>query len=140
MASASELQELGRRLVGSWSIQATHVKLPGERLTGASDVGWLGDGFLVHRTHLDHPEMPDALSVLGEQMHYFDVRGVHRLFDLIVTADGWSIFRPQHGDDFGQRMTYVFEGDDEMRGQSELSHDGMTWEDDLEVVYRRAGS
>jgi hypothetical protein len=31
-------------------------------------------------------------------MHYFDTRGVYRLFELTVAANGWAIAMGLHGD------------------------------------------
>lgn len=137
----SPLRSLSSRLLGSWTTEATHAFLTGVVISGTSSVELLGDdGFLLHRTWYDHPELPDAVSLLrGDQLHYFDERGVVRRFALTVTADGWSAERPQRGEDFGQRMTWLVDHDGTtVRGRSQLSHDGARWDDDLQVVYRRA--
>lgn len=131
---------LADRLLGSWEARATHTHLPGVVVHGTSSFERLGDeGFLVHRTQYDHPALPDALSLLRDgQQHYFDTRGVMRLFALSHTSEGWSVVRPQLGADFGQRMTWQLEqGGTAVSGRSQLSHDGVRWEDDLAVVYRR---
>ena len=138
---ASFLRTHAPPLVGDWTTEATHAFLPGVVISGRSSMELLGvDGFLLHRTWYDHPEIPDAVSLLGgDEVHYFDARGVVRLFALTVTADGWMMERPQRGEDFGQRMTWVVDHEAKMiRGNSQLSCDGVRWDDDLEVVYRRA--
>ena len=81
-------------------------------------------------------------------MHYFDTRGVHRLFELSVSADGWAITMDRQSDThsyasndapFSQRTTYTFEpGDQKMSGPGQLSHDDVNWEDDLKIAYHRA--
>ena len=39
---------------------------------------------------------------------------------------------------FSQRMTYCFEDADQtMSGKGQLSHDDATWDDDLQITYRR---
>ena len=139
---SSALRALAPRLLGAWTSDARHTFLPGVVISGTSSVELLGgDGFLLHRTWYDHPDVPDAVSLLrGEQSHYFDERGVIRLFALTVTADGWSVERSTTDDDFGQRMTWLVDaGGTTVLGRSQLSHDGVRWEDDMEVVYRRAG-
>lgn len=141
----NDLERLGRRFVGEWTAEATHPAMPGTVISCSSQVEWMdGEQFLIYRFHYDHDDFPDALSVLGDtdglQMHYFDVRGVHRLFAVTVTDDGWSIAMERRGDQpFAQRMTYTFEeGDRTMSGKGQLSYDGVTWDDDLEIVYHRA--
>jgi hypothetical protein len=149
----TDLQDLGRRLVGRWTTEGTHPQLPGVLLSGSSEVEWLvGEQFLVLRNQYDHPEIPDAISIIGDtgglRMHYFDARGVHRLFELAVTADGWSVTMRRGapgsyaaGDaPFSQRISYTFSADDQtMTGGVQLAHDDETWEDDLEITYTRAG-
>jgi hypothetical protein len=137
---ACSLSTLAPRLLGAWTTEARHTFLPGVVISGTSSVELLGlDGFLLHRTWYDHPDVPDAVSLLrGEQLHYFDERGVIRLFALTVTAHGWSVERSKTDDDFGQRMTWLVDAaGTTVRGRSQLSHDGVRWEDDLQVTYRR---
>jgi hypothetical protein len=137
---SQDLADLGRRFVGSWATEATHPLLPGETITGSGEVEWMeGQRFLIYRTRTQHPEIPDSLSVLGDtHMHYFDVRGVYRLFDLAVTADGWSITRDKGNEHFGQRMMFTFDDAGRtMAGRTQLCRDGVTWVDDLMTTYRR---
>jgi hypothetical protein len=141
----TDLQNLGRRLVGQWTTEATHPAVPGTVISGSSQVEWLeGERFVIYKTHYDHPDFPDAISIIGDtdglHMHYFDVRGVYRLFELTVTAGGWAISMGRHGDaPFAQRVTYTFEhGDQEMSGKGQLSYDEVNWNDDLEITCRRA--
>src|SRR3712207_7329315 len=62
---SSSLRTLAPRLVGAWTTEATHTFLPGVVIRGRSSVELLGvDGFLLHRTWYDHPEVPDAVSLL----------------------------------------------------------------------------
>jgi hypothetical protein len=143
---SADLERLGRRLVGSWTTEATHPELPGTTVSGAADVQWLeGDRFLIFRAQNDHPDFPDSISIIGDtaglQWHYFDSRGVHRVYEFQVTDDGWEIARDAAGSDapeFSQRLTVAFEDDDDtMAGQSKISFDNETWQDDLEITYRR---
>jgi hypothetical protein len=56
-----------------------------------------------------------------------------------VTDDGWEIARD--APEFSQRLIVKFEDDDNaMAGRSKLSRDDKTWQDDLEITYRRAAS
>jgi hypothetical protein len=141
---ATEIQKLGGRLVGRWTTEATHPAVPGTIIRGSSHAEWLeGERFLIYRTHYDHADFPDALSVIGEtdglQMHYFDTRGVYRLFDVTVAAGGWAIAMGRHADPaFSLRVTYEFEhADQKMLGKGQLSRDGKNWDDVLEITYWR---
>ena len=88
--------------------EATHTYLPGVVISGTSSVELLGvDGFLLHSTWYDTRTFLMPFRARGEQVHYFDERGVLRLFALTDTADGWSVERSKTDDDFGQRMTWL---------------------------------
>ena len=48
----------------------------------------------------------------------------------------WRFWRD--GPDFAQRFTGTFSADgDTIIGRGELSRDGTSWEDDLQLTYRR---
>jgi hypothetical protein len=133
-----------QRLVGSWATRATHRLLPGAVAAGESVFEWLPDQqFLVQRSHNDHPDIPDALAVMGmldgtPTMHYFDPRGVHRVFHVELTDATWRFWNDTPG--FAQRFTGTFSADgDSIDGAVELCRDGATWESDLAVTYRRLG-
>jgi hypothetical protein len=148
----SELQNLGRRLVGDWTTEATHPQMPGVVIAGSSTFEWLdGECFVIFRSHYDHPDIPDAVSIIGDtsglHMHYFDSRGVYRLFELTMADDGWAIAMGRQSPTgsfasrdapFSQRMTFGFEhADQRMSGKGQLSYDDVNWDDDLEIMYRR---
>jgi hypothetical protein len=135
-----------QRLLGTWATEATHPGLPDTVITGQATFEWLPDQqYLVQRSHYDHPEVPDAISVTGiidgePGMHYFDPRGVHRVFDVEITADTWRYWNDAAG--FSQRCTHIVrDGDSEFSGHGELSTDDRaTWEPDLAISYRRTGA
>jgi hypothetical protein len=131
-------------LVGEWSIEATHLALPDTPISGRATFEWLEDQrFLIQRTHYDHPEMPDAVAVSGivdesPAMHYFDVRGVHRVFAVDITGDTWRYWNDTPG--FAQRFTgRLVDDGGVIDGRAELSRDGATWALDLAITYRRIG-
>jgi hypothetical protein len=139
----SGLEALGR-LVGSWEIDASHPMLE-DAVQGRVEIEWLeGEKFLLHRSRNDHPEVPDSLSVIGEfedvglAMHYFDSRGVHRLYRMSLGDGVWKLWRDAPG--FSQRFTGNLSDDgNTLDGQWELSTDDSTWDDDLKITYGRAG-
>jgi hypothetical protein len=133
------------RLLGSWSVEASHPLLPGEEIRGLTAFEWLADQhFLLQRSHYEHPEIPDAVMVTGildgaPAMHYFDPRGKHRTFAVSLTADGWRYWNDDPS--FAQRFTGTFGPDEStISGRAERSEDGgATWVLDLEIAYRRLG-
>jgi hypothetical protein len=130
-------------LAGNWSIAATHPLLPGADIAGQSTFEWLADQrFLSQRSHFDHPDIPDAITLTGiiddkVSMHYFDPRGVHRRFEAEITADTWRYWNDTPG--FSQRFTGRRSPDGHsIDGEAELSRDdGITWRRDLTITYRR---
>ena len=109
-----------------------------EPISGHQRYEWiLGGAFVMQHWTYDHPDFPDALALLSEhQSHYFDVRGIVRIFDLAMDDIGWSLI---HLDDhFSQRFRTRFQGEDATEGTGEASHDsGATWRPDFTITARR---
>jgi hypothetical protein len=145
------------RLVGTWTTELSHPGSPGLDVHGTAAVEWLeGERFLVHRARTDHADFPDSISVIGAtdrdrvddasndpvgtelslSMHYFDSRGVFRVYEAGVDDEAWRLWRDAPG--FSQRFTGRFvDGGDTIAGQWELCRDDVVWEPDLQITYRR---
>jgi hypothetical protein len=125
------------RLLGTWSITLRHAALA-EPVSGLQRYERVLDGAFVqlHWTYA-HPDFPDAIALLDERTcHYFDVRGVTRVFDLTIDASGWSMVRSD--EDFWQRSAARFLGSDAMEGSGENSFDrGASWDHDFSISYAR---
>jgi hypothetical protein len=158
MTTEPALQRLNR-LVGNWTTEATHPASPGLVVHGTADMTWLeGERFLIHRARTDHPQFPDSISIVGIMdrdraedapttgsklaaeprlcMHYFDSRGVFRVYDMGIEDGVWRIWRNAPG--FFQRFTGTFARDgDTIDGRWELREDDLNWKSDLEITYRR---
>jgi hypothetical protein len=128
-------------LLGAWTTVATHPMLPGIVVRGTASIEWLeGEKFLVVRARNDHPDFPDSLSVIGDtdgfRMHYFDSRGVYRIYETAISERAWDCARDVPS--FSQRFTGTFEdGGNTISGLWKLSEDDETWADDLRITYRR---
>jgi len=130
-------------LVGTWTIEATHPAFPDTVVPGYASFDWLeGEHFLIQRSRADHPDFPDGIAIIGASsdglaMHYFDSRGVQRVYEVSMSEGVLKIWRDAPG--FSQRYTGTLSDDgDTIAGLWELSRDGSTWNDDLEITYRRA--
>ena len=103
--TAADQLQLLRALTGTWTTEGSHPLLPDADIRGRSTFEWLDGGrFLIWRAHYDHPDIPDAVSVIGAAdgrlaMHYFDARGVQRTYTVDRVADG-TIECPCHGSRF----------------------------------------
>jgi hypothetical protein len=139
------------RFVGNWITEATHPAFPGLVVHGTVEVEWAEGGhFLTHRATTDHADFPDSISIIGFMgtdrvgtepsrndalaMHYFDSRGVFRVYQVSVDDKALRFSRTAPG--FSQRFTGTFTSNG-IDGLWQASEDDKTWTDDLRIVYRR---
>jgi hypothetical protein len=151
MTSERTLKRLGS-LVGSWTTEATHPELPGVVARGTATIEWLeGERFVIQRTHSDHPDFPDAIAIIGFTerdrvgdapesaprltLHYFDSRGVFRVYEASIDDEAWRFSRDAPG--FSQRFVGTFaDGGDTIVGRFQLRRD-VEWTEDVQITYRR---
>ena len=131
-------------LVGEWSLEATHPAYPSTVVPGRATFEWLeGRQFLIQRSRSDHPDFPDSISVIGtaadsEQLsvHYFDSRGVQRIYGMSMSDGVWKLWRD--GEPFSQRFKGTFSEDGRtIAGRWEIAEDGKTWKTDFDLTYRK---
>jgi hypothetical protein len=139
-------------LVGEWSVEAIAPWAPPSDLRGRTVFEWMtGGNFLVQRWEVPVPEAPDGLAVIGPDpensggylQHYFDSRGVARVYAMTFDDGVWTLSRTTADFsplDFAQRFTGTVSGDGRtIRCRWELANDGSTWEHDFDLVYTRVG-
>nr|MDQ5807907.1 hypothetical protein [Actinomycetota bacterium] len=82
-------------LIGAWELAARHEMLPGDVVGGRAEFAWLPGGHFVEmRSTAEHAAFPDSLSVIGaDAMHYFDSRGVYRVYESAVRDGVWTLYR-----------------------------------------------
>jgi hypothetical protein len=136
------------------------VRFPGQPEPSGTEAGgpvarswfeWTLDRqFLVQRTEVPVPEAPDSMAIIaadqdtgGYTQHYFDARGVARLYAMSLADGVWTLTR-QSPDftplDFWQRFSATISADgDTISGVWRKCLDGATWEHDFDLTYRRAG-
>jgi hypothetical protein len=69
-------------------------------------------------------------------MHYFDSRGVFRIYQVSMDAGVWRIWRDAPG--FSQRFIgNLAHAGKTIVGQWDLCRDDRTWHSDLAITYRR---
>ena len=142
--------------VGEWVLE---VRFPGYQqpaATGDAPVArsrfeWVLDRhYLQQRTEIPIPEAPDSLTIIsvdpetgGYVQHYYDSRGVTRLYAMSLTGGVWTLTResPDFSPlDFRQRFTGTFsQNGNTITGAWEKDVDGAGWAHDFDLTYRRPG-
>jgi hypothetical protein len=130
--------------VGDWIEQ---VEVPGAP-PGRSVFEWdLKGRFLVQRALSPLPEYPDGLVIIaldsdGYLQHYFDSRGVVRLYRMTLENGIWTLLRTEPDFtplEFSQRFVGTISPDaNRIDGRWETSYDqGESWELDFPLSYTR---
>ncbi len=137
-------------LVGEWSMAARFEHIPNAGGDARVAFEWLpGEQFLVQRWSIPVPEAPDGIAIIGLDpsaedrylQHYFDSRGVARVYKMTLTKSVWRLWRDDADFsplDFRQRFTGTISGDGHsITGSWEICHDGTTWEHDFDLSYSK---
>ena len=130
-------------LVGEWALEGTNPLPGGEPVRGRAAFEWLpGGGFLVQRWSIEPPEFPSGVAVIGVDptgggllQHYFDSRGVARVYGMTLEDGVWRLWR--EGEPFDQRFIgELTEDGDAFAGRWERSEAGR-WVHDFALTFRR---
>jgi hypothetical protein len=141
------------RLIGEWRVHGEIPIEPPMKISGESKIERLG-AFIVFRSVAEPADVPDSLSVIGgapdgepQPMHYFDSRGVKRLFMTAVEGSTWRIWRAPgedwngpDGPGFNQRFVGEISADGETieaRWERGMGEAGDAWELDFPITYVR---
>ena len=104
-------------LIGEWHGEGEVPMEPPMKISVETKIERLGE-FIVISSVGEPAEMPDSVSIVGgapsgepQPMHYFDARGVKRLFMMALEGSTWKIWRAPgedwkgpHGPGFNQRF------------------------------------
>lgn len=131
--------------VGEWKVEAG---FPGaDEIDAGCVFEWVLDGaFLLQRTTVDYAPAPDSHSIIsanpdgdGFTQHYFDSRGVVRVYAMTFEDGQWTLLRdkPDFSPlDFSQRYTGEFKGE-RIDGRWEIKEPGQDWRLDFTLNYVR---
>jgi hypothetical protein len=140
-------------LIGEWHGEGAIPIEPPMKVSAEVTIEPLGE-FIVMRSKGEPAEMPDSVSIIGgapdgdpQPMHYFDSRGVKRLFMTAVEDSTWKIWRAAgedwngpDGPGFNQRFIGEISADGssiEGRWERGMRDAGDRWEMDFPINYVR---
>jgi hypothetical protein len=129
--------------VGTWRVETSLGEVPAE-----TTFEWaLGGAFLLQRSRIDMAEAPDALCVIAPAddaftQHYFDSRGVVRVYAMTFDGSEWTLTRDTPDFTplaFSQRYVGRFSADGtRIDGRWETARPGNPdFELDFEIAYVR---
>jgi hypothetical protein len=132
-------------LIGEWTLEARPPEAPPWPGGGRVTFAWLeGAALLIERWHIDMPEAPDGVAVIGcdgiggaYYQLYTDERDVQRIYQMSLDGGVWKLWRD--GPPFSQRFTGTFSQDGTtIAGRWEIAEDGETWTTDFDLIYTKA--
>jgi hypothetical protein len=141
-------------LIGEWRMDVVFPSSSPAADTEAGGVSRVvfeylpGRQFVIQRWVVAHPDAPDGIAIIGWDsdrgsllQHYFDSRGVARLYEMSIGGGVWKLSRTAADFSplaFAQRYTGTISHDGRaIRGAWELSTDGSQCEHDFELSYSK---
>jgi hypothetical protein len=133
--------------IGEWSIGGKHAQVAGQVQGRSVFEWWEGRVFVIHRSTLDHADFPDSISIIGATRpdgglayHYYDTRGVHRVYEMTFEGKLWTLARKAVGpEDFSQRMEARLDADgNSISAEWQITEPGATqMKHDVALMYTR---
>jgi len=140
-------------LIGKWHGEGELPIEPPTNLSEEVTIERLGE-FIVFSTVGEPAELPDSIAIIGgghagepQPMHYFDSRGVKRMFVMALEGSTWTMWRAPgedwngpDGPGFNQRFSGEISADGntiEGRWERGTGDAGDDWEIDFPMTYVR---
>jgi hypothetical protein len=140
-------------LIGEWRASGEIPMEPPMKVSGETKIARLG-AFIVFTSVGEPAEVPDSISIIGgasdgepQPMHYFDSRGVERLYMTALEGSTWRIWRAPgqdwngpYGPGFNQRFIGEISADGttiDARWERGMGDAGDDWEIDFPITYVR---
>jgi hypothetical protein len=140
-------------LLGRWHGEGIFPSDPPMTLVSNAKIERLGP-FIVFTSVGEPEEVPNTLSIIGgapegepQPMHYYDSRGIKRLYQTVIEGATWKIWRAPgedwngpDGPGFNQRFIGEISADGrtiESRWERGMGDAGDDWELDFTIAYVR---
>lgn len=148
---SSTRKEMMNRLdffIGTWTVEIIHPHLRPAPIVGETRFEWLDDSYVIQHTQIEQPEFPNSTIIYDWNastdhyvQHYFDSRGVTRLYEMSFETGVWKLWRekPDFSPlDFFQRFNGQIDGTGNVIESSwEQSENGITWEHDFRLTFKK---
>ena len=104
MTNSGDSLEALEPFVGEWRLVAVFKVLPPADIGARVTFEWLpGKRFLIQRWEVPIPEAPDGIAIIGADpesagnylQHYFDSRGVARVYKMSFADGVWKLWRDE---------------------------------------------
>jgi hypothetical protein len=149
-SSSEDSMQALEPLVGDWKMTAVFKGLPPADAGAHMRIEWMpGKQFLIQRWEVPVPEAPNGIALIGIDpaheggylQHYFDERGVARVYRMSFTDRVWKLWREEPDFtplDFSQRYTGNLSEDGKtITGAWEMRLPGNPWQHDFDLTYAR---
>lgn len=136
-------------LIGRWEVEVIHPLIETHSIYGQTTFEWMEKKqFIVQRSTMNQPEFPSSTLIYDYDsntgnyiQHYFDSRGVTQLYNMTLEDNVWKLVRTKPDFsrlDFHQRFIgKINETRDAIDSYWEKSDDGLNWEHDFKLIYRK---
>ena len=136
--------------IGEWTMKPEAEWAPPDVVGRVTIEPMEGGAFLVQRWTVPVPIAPDGIAIYGPNeaadgylQHYFDTRGVARVYQMSFDGRVWKMWRYEADFSplpFRQRWTAEFSEDGRtIRGKHERTEDDGSWVLDFPLTYERVG-
>jgi hypothetical protein len=136
--------------LGEWDMRPEFPGLPPIEKGATVTFEWMsGERFLIQRWSVPIPEAPDGVAIIGADperaggylQHYFDSRGIARVYRMSLEGKVWRLWRDTEDFsplEFNQRFEGRFSDDGRtITGTFEIQHPGQPWQKDFDGTYQR---
>lgn len=139
-------------LVGRWDMEASFEAgkfgpgTPAMTSRSATTIfEWLeGKFFLLQRFTSEHPAAPNGIAIIGPgaepgtmEQHYYDSRGVARIYRTTVEGRTWKVWRGEAGS-WQRYIGVISEDGTQIVGAWEGSTNGREWTRDFGLTYMKS--
>jgi hypothetical protein len=145
---SNEALQAFNAIIGNWDTMGSHGMIPHTVLHGRTsfDLDETGGFIRMNSNIQEEVGIPAGIAIIASDdesgtylMSYYDVRGVSRIYNVSMQGNVMKWWRDAPS--FSQRYSLTVSEDQQtMVGKGEICKDGLAWEKDLDLTYRKVES